>query len=202
MIVAFAVLPAVGGAPREPPKLQPPEWLGVPALQIADRRDQPYDRTDWKHWIDEDGDCQNTRAEVLIRQSLIAVVWRDSSQCQVESGLWMDPYTGKVVRSASDLDIDHLVPLKNAHQAGGAEWDEARKRGFANYLDYPWHLLAVSKAENRKKSDKGPDRWKPGDRAYWCTYAVAWIQVKSQWDLTATQQEWRQLVKMLQACQR
>ena len=49
----------------------------------------PYDRDDWRHWIDEDGDCKNTRHEVLIEESRAAITYKSDRECQVktESGL-------------------------------------------------------------------------------------------------------------------
>ena len=47
-----------------------------------------YNRKDYRHWIDEDRDCQNTRNEVLIQESLESVTYKSSKGCKVSSGKW------------------------------------------------------------------------------------------------------------------
>ena len=47
-----------------------------------------YDRDDWKHWVDEDGDCQDARQEVLVEESLDQVTFETDRQCRVEAGRW------------------------------------------------------------------------------------------------------------------
>jgi hypothetical protein len=37
-----------------------------------------------------------------------------NSACTATSGTWTSPYDGAVWTAGSDLDIDHMVPLKNA----------------------------------------------------------------------------------------
>ncbi len=159
-----------------------------------------YDRASWKHWVDADGDCQNTRAEVLIVESLEPVTFTNSKGCTVLGGRWYDPYTNTYFTIAGDLDVDHFVPLGNAHSAGGADWGADRKRDFANSLNDADHLIAVSASANRSKGSRGPDEWKPPNQGYWCEYAYDWIRVKSAWGLSATQSEWAALQSMTATC--
>jgi hypothetical protein len=84
----------------------------------------PYERRDWMHWLDEDGDCQNARHEVLIRQSRTEVTFKTDKQCQVITGEWLCPYTGQIITQASELHIDHVVPMAHAHRMGGWEWSD------------------------------------------------------------------------------
>lgn len=37
-----------------------------------------------------------------------------NSACTATSGSWFSPYDGATWTAASDVDIDHMVPLKNA----------------------------------------------------------------------------------------
>ncbi|WP_444944601.1 DUF1524 domain-containing protein [Microbulbifer sp. ZKSA006] len=120
---------------------------------------QSYDRNEWlPRWSDVDGDCQNTRQELLIRLSLAPVTFGNEKGCTVVSGLWMDPYTGQFFEQASDLEVEHIVPLFWAHQYGGAEWSRERRKAFA---EDPANLWPVDDSHNRSKGDKGPDQWLP-----------------------------------------
>lgn len=159
-----------------------------------------YNRRDWKHWIDQDHDCQDTRQEVLIRDSLVPVTFKTAKHCKVLKGKWRCPYSGKIFTDPKDLDIDHLVPLKNAHQSGGGFWDKLRKKFYANNLKNPKALLAVWKKLNRQKGSKGPDRWKPPLKVGWCDYAKDWQKVKNNWGLLITLEEGKVLEEMKATC--
>ena len=123
-----------------------------------------YDRTTWKHWTDHDRDCQNARHEVLMAESLIAPSFRADNGCIVEAGQWLTPYSAIAVTDPDDLDIDHMVPLRNAHDSGAWAWTEESKQLYANYLDDPQHLIAVAAKANRAKGARGPEDWKPDDQ--------------------------------------
>ena len=159
-----------------------------------------YDRGEWRHWTDEDGDCQDTRQEVLVAESLNPVTFEDMRQCRVASGLWSGPYTAESFDSPRSLDVDHMVPLGNAHQSGGWAWSPEMKRQYANDLSYDGHLIAVKASANRSKGSKSPADWKPPDHSYWCLYAIDWITIKNAWQLTATQPEAEALGTMLATC--
>ena len=160
-----------------------------------------YNRSQWKHWADEDGDCQDARQEVLISESLIEVTFESERKCRVETGRWHGAFTGIYIEAPGDLDIDHLVPLKNAHDSGGWAWSADRKQEYANYLVDLKHLIAVTKGANRSKGAKGPEEWRPPDEGYWCQYATDWTEVKTEWGLTMTQRETEAVIEMLDTCE-
>lgn len=198
-IIATPFPTATTAAPAPP---DAGDSLQVPRLEIAEiPADLPaYSRDEWKHWNDVDKDCQDTRVEVLIEESVVPPTFKNEERCRAVSGLWEGPYTGQSFTEASDLDIDHLVPLKNAHLSGGWRWDEDQKEDYANSLATDYHLVAVQNTANRAKGARGPEEWQPPDETYHCQYARDWIAVKVAWDLTATSAEWEALAAMLATC--
>ena len=199
---ALTVAPQATKAPSFAPTAASPTASNSAVVLIVQdvTTDIPaYDRDDWNHWIDADGDCQNARHVVLIEESAIAPTLNDSG-CAVVSGLWLAPFSGVSVNLAKELDVDHMVPLANAHKSGAWAWDATRKKNYANFLDDSHHLIAVTASANRSKGARGPEEWQPPDPTYWCWYATDWVLIKSTWGLSATEQEWNALAAMLDTC--
>ena len=94
-----------------------------------------------------------------------------------------------------------MVPLKNAHNSGGWDWNPAMKEEYANNLGDDDHLIAVQDNANQSKGARGPDEWKPRDETYWCQYATDWAEIKERWSLTMTEPEAGAVVEMLNTCE-
>lgn len=156
-----------------------------------------YDRSEWPHWVDEDGDCQDTRAEILIATSQVPVKFKRNKGCVVTWGEWYDPYTGKTFTKASDLDIDHIVPLKEAHRSGGYAWSRDKRREFAND---PENLIPVDLSANRAKSDQDPAGWMPENEAFRCEYVLRWIGLKTAYQLETNPEESQTVQDYLDTC--
>ena len=170
------------------------------ALRIADPQPDGYDRDRFGDWIDDDGDCRDTRAEVLAAESRVAVTYTTAAACTVATGEWLDPWSGSVTTSARALDVDHTVPLANAWRSGAWAWTPEQRRAYANDVTDAGHLIAIPLGENRSKGDAGPEDWKPPAPSSWCAYAQLWASIKARWDLSATPAEWAALQEMAATC--
>lgn len=99
-------------------------------------KDNPksYDRSAFgRGWDDADGDCQDTRAELLSAQSTTEVRFaNDGERCRVISGRWISPFTGNVIQNSDDVEIDHVVALKWAWERGAWQWSDNKRERFAN----------------------------------------------------------------------
>jgi hypothetical protein len=157
---------------------------------------RPYLRDDWPTWEDIDGDGCDAREQTLIAESTTPAQV-DPFGCKVIAGDWTSDYDGTVTSDPSAVDIDHVVPLENAHLSGGWRWDAGRRRQFAND---PANLVAVSPASNRSKGASTPDEWRPPNQVSWCQTATTWVRVKVSYGLTATTTERDALGDMLSRC--
>lgn len=160
----------------------------------------PYVRSEWfTGWkASEQSACINVREEALIRHGESVKLSPDG--CSVIDGRWRDPYTNVWIYDAKELDIDHVVPLKWAHEHGGAAWPRERKRAFAQDMDYCCHLVPVKASENRSKSDRGPADYQPPSGR--CEYAIHFVVTVWRYGLTVDAREREALDGMLGSCRR
>ena len=157
-------------------------------IPVANEQQDGYDRDRFGYPSDLDGDGCATRAEVLIRDSLTPAQV-DPAGCHVVAGDWRSVYDGLTWSDPAELEIDHVVALKEAHDSGAWAWQPNRLVAFGNDLDDPRSLRAVTAAVNGAKGDADPSNWLPPDETYLCTYLGDWIAIKARWGLSMDQSE-------------
>lgn len=157
-----------------------------------------YNRNDYKHWSDLDRNGCSTREDVLIAESRTKPQV-DAYGCKVIAGDWYSPYENKAYSYPADVDIDHVVALKEAHDSGAWAWSAAKREQYANDVSDGRSLIAVKDSENQSKSDKDPSNWIPKNKAYLCTYLADWVAIKAHWKLSMDTSEWGRIKNLLTA---
>ncbi len=185
---SFGFSPGVFGAT----KVDPLRLLN--SLPVSNEVTSGYNRDLFRHWSDLDSDGCDTREEVLIAERVSGKV----SGCKVVNGTWVSQYDGAVTTNATNFDIDHFVPLKEAWDSGAWRWDSSTRQRFANDLGYALALIAVSASSNRSKGDRDPADWLPSAKR--CLYAKSWIGVKFRWRLSVDAREKSKLRQILGNC--
>lgn len=196
----MALIVAIGCAsactPSPSPTAATPVAPTLAALTIDDHphTDADYNRDAWPHWLDSDHNGCDAREDALLAADPGA---KRGKGCAVSAGSWTSAYDGKRFTSASDLDVDHVVALAEAHRSGGWAWSTDQRASYANDQTDLW---VVSAASNRSKGDQAPDTWRPPAHESWCLYATRWAAIKVRWHLSATTSERDALAEMMEGC--
>ena len=167
-------------------------------LEIEDEFESGYDRDLFRHWIDVDRDGCDARREVLILEAVVSPVVGD--RCSLTGGSWYSAFDGVTITNASSVDMDHMVPLKEAWDSGAHAWSEDRRRTFANDVDLPEALIGVSRSSNRSKGARDPAEWLPPLASYHCQYVRDWMVVKLTWELSVDAREFNALRSVAAGC--
>ncbi|GAA3022171.1 HNH endonuclease family protein [Actinokineospora globicatena] len=195
LIAVFALASPAGATPPGIPSAATARSELAALTVRADGSMTGYSRDKFPHWVTVSGAC-DTRETVLKRDGSNVVT---NSSCSATSGSWFSPYDGATWSAASDVDIDHVVPLAAAWRSGASGWSTSQRQQFANDLSRP-QLIAVTDNVNQSKGDKGPESWKPPTTGYWCTYAKMWTRVKYSYSLSVNSAEKSALSGMLDRC--
>ncbi|MBQ0867353.1 HNH endonuclease [Streptomyces sp. RK75] len=187
MPLLTAAAPAVAAPALHRDVVDLPVGQAIDALPVGKENRAGYKRTKFRHWIDADKDRCNTRQEVLIEEATEAP--KIGPGCSLTGGEWFSYYDGKTTDNPRGLDIDHMVPLAEAWDSGASAWDAKKRERYANDLDAPRSLVAVTARENRQKADKDPAEWWVPVKDASCLYLSDWVATKTRWKLAVDQAE-------------
>lgn len=158
-----------------------------------------YERSLFSDGWGEYGSCDVRN--YILKRDMKSVKLRDS--CKVDTGVLLDPYTGKTIRfkygvgTSSAVQIDHVVALSDAWQKGAQKIGAAKRNAFYND---PLNLLAVDGPTNTSKGDSDASAWLPPNKAYRCAYVARQVAVKLKYKLWVIEAEKSAIKRVLTAC--
>lgn len=161
----------------------------------ATEKAERYDRDSFGGWADADGDCQDTRAELLIEHSTGQVRFASGKECRVVAGRWISMFTGDVIYDAGNVQIDHVVPVAYAWSRGAANWSKELKVQFYND---PRNLVVMESGLNSAKGPRGPTEWMPP--AAECQYLARFARIVRIYELKLARSEASEIRNMLSEC--
>jgi len=86
-----------------------------------------YECVLWGYPIDVDGDCQDTRAEVLQRDASPGTVTLPKTRCTVVGGSWLDPYSGATLTTPGPTTRPTYVRDSHPYH-GSVSWQHRLSR--------------------------------------------------------------------------
>jgi hypothetical protein len=143
----------------------------------------------------------NTRDDIL-RRDLTDLVVRPRT-CFAQSGTLHDPYGSETIAfvrgpdSSNAVQIDHVVSLSDAWHKGARDWDDQRRRDFAND---PRNLLAVGGAFNFDKAFRDASSWLPPNPMFRCEFVARQVTVKTAYGLWVSGKEKQAMAGVLTGC--
>ncbi|GAA3764307.1 HNH endonuclease family protein [Streptomyces tremellae] len=182
--VGLLTAPAAQAAPPDPIAVSTARTYLSELTVQAEGSTSGYSRDKFPHWIIQSGTC-DTREVVLKRDGTDVTT---NASCAATAGTWKSAYDDATWTAASDVDIDHVVPLAEAWKSGASGWTTDQRQAFANDLTRP-QLIAVTDNVNQSKGDRDPAQWLPPSASYHCTYARMYIQVKHYYELSVDSAE-------------
>ena len=107
-----------------------------------------------------------------------------------------EAYTGVYYDHVRDIQVDHIVAKREAHDSGGCAWAPSLRREFARDLENL--ALASPTLDLGIKAGNDAAEWLPDFNRCW--YAGAVVAVRRKYDLTVDEAERDALEKVLSGC--
>lgn len=150
-------------------------WKGLEVREEYDNDDCPSYRSVTKDYQ------YSSDTDLVIEQTL---------------GGYYSPYDDIWYDEATDVDIDHMVARKEAHDSGLCKATPEVRYEFANDL---LNLTLSTPSVNRnEKSDKDAADWLPQYNKCWYVFTV--IQVKKKYKMTVDSAERDAMQEVLESC--